>query len=952
MRANYDAVLGFDHFTLKRDPAANAETLSQQLGAIAFPVPPQIDAIAFSRGGLVLRGLMDAPASKLRFQRAVFVACTNDGTLLASPDNWKALIDLYTNLAMAAFHLMQMLPHATAVAVILNEFVETMSSLVKYMVTTAATDQTVPGLSAMTPGGDFLKKVHQDRATGLSGSLNYVISSEFAPVLTGAQAEPKEIPARLLSAIAGGLISQLMHEGNDLVVNASSMATLERSALGLVHDRFDFGKTAKVYHTTYFLRPEVVSALTQWLALVAPAELPASTRGVSNKLRGQILPSVPVTTTRSVTRHIELPASIDQRFMVTHAETPMADVLDSIRDAPTSYVVVKRNFEGQTLHYALPTEKVFSAGASAPGQSIRDALQLHETDASPTASLNDTASSVDAPAVVLTHDRVLGVVCPGKVPVPILWTLPTRLLNPTDEASSAAASRAMPVFRSASPVTATLFLRAEMDDSLVVNKATSVDVTLSREALGGAIGATQGEASGEAQLQNKVAVQLIARSEFILLGQDRYELDIPEVGQPWTGSFDVKPTHTGIGELWAVLSQGSATLATVISTPTVVEKTAKAGRIVGSGSGTEQPSAPAIDQLLIIEQRNGDEIKLFFQLESFTLNILDRYESKPLVGDREKYVNNLYEQIEQRWSSTKDDAANFTSELRDLGTDLFCELVPRELQTRLWETRDQLKSILVISTEPFIPWEMVHLKEPDKPLGEELRFLGQLGLVRWLHQAGYPPLQIKVRPGRVRYVIPDYPDARYALDALKDEREFMESEFGAKPIVPHTTEVRRALTSEPFDILHFACHGEANLDVIQDSRMLLEGRVEGGNYIPEYLAPNAVEYSVRLDQKDGNRPLVFLNACQLGRTGYKLTGLGGFARAFLTARAGAFSGALWSVQDRPATIFAQRFYKELHQGANLSEATKRAREEARQQGDASWLSYAVYGHPLAGLKWS
>jgi CHAT domain-containing protein len=226
-----------------------------------------------------------------------------------------------------------------------------------------------------------------------------------------------------------------------------------------------------------------------------------------------------------------------------------------------------------------------------------------------------------------------------------------------------------------------------------------------------------------------------------------------------------------------------------------------------------------------------------------------------------------------------------------------------------------------------------------------------LGLVRWLHQAGYPPLRINVGPGRVRYVIPDYPDAKYALEALKDERAFMESEFGAKPIVPHLTELRRALTSEPFDILHFACHGEADLNVIQDSRMLLEGRVEDGNYIPEYLAPNAVEHNARLEQKDGNRPLVFLNACQLGRTGYKLTGLGGFARAFLTARAGAFSGALWSVQDRPATIFAQRFYKELHAGANLSDATVRAREEARQQGDASWLSYAVYGHPLSVLKW-
>jgi CHAT domain-containing protein len=87
----------------------------------------------------------------------------------------------------------------------------------------------------------------------------------------------------------------------------------------------------------------------------------------------------------------------------------------------------------------------------------------------------------------------------------------------------------------------------------------------------------------------------------------------------------------------------------------------------------------------------------------------------------------------------------------------------------------------------------------------------------------------------------------------------------------------------------------------------------------------------------------------VGRAGYKLTGLGGFAQAFLSAGAGLFAGTLWSVGDRPAATFAQRFYKELRAGTNLSEATIRAREQARQQGDASWLCYVVYGHPLAML---
>jgi hypothetical protein len=32
----------------------------------------------------------------------VFIGCTNSGTALANPENWKAFLDLYTNLAVVA----------------------------------------------------------------------------------------------------------------------------------------------------------------------------------------------------------------------------------------------------------------------------------------------------------------------------------------------------------------------------------------------------------------------------------------------------------------------------------------------------------------------------------------------------------------------------------------------------------------------------------------------------------------------------------------------------------------------------------------------------------------------------------------------------------------------------------------------------------------------------------
>ena len=46
-----------------------------------------------------------------------------------------------------------------------------------------------------------------------------------------------------------------------------------------------------------------------------------------------------------------------------------------------------------------------------------------------------------------------------------------------------------------------------------------------------------------------------------------------------------------------------------------------------------------------------------------------------------------------------------------IAADLLEELIPVELQQTLWSNRYKIGSIMVISEEPFIPWELVHLKQ-------------------------------------------------------------------------------------------------------------------------------------------------------------------------------------------------------------------------------------------------
>ena len=97
-------------------------------------------------------------------------------------------------------------------------------------------------------------------------------------------------------------------------------------------------------------------------------------------------------------------------------------------------------------------------------------------------------------------------------------------------------------------------------------------------------------------------------------------------------------------------------------------------------------------------------------------------------------------------------------------------------------------------------------------------------------------------------------------------------------------------------------------------------------------------------------PLVFFNACQVGRGGMALTGIGGWARRFVQVGAGAFIGAYWSVYDEAAFAFAKEVYARLLASMPIGEAVKQARIAVRAEGDPTWLAYTVFADPLASVE--
>ncbi len=101
-----------------------------------------------------------------------------------------------------------------------------------------------------------------------------------------------------------------------------------------------------------------------------------------------------------------------------------------------------------------------------------------------------------------------------------------------------------------------------------------------------------------------------------------------------------------------------------------------------------------------------------------------------------------------------------------------------------------------------------------------------------------------------------------------------------------------------------------------------------------------------------SRPLVFLNACHTGETGFSLTGMGGWAERFVRAGASAFIGSLWEVNDVLAAEFAIKFYNELLTGQTLGDAFHAARTHIRTRDDANptWLAYTLYADPNGRVK--
>ena len=260
------------------------------------------------------------------------------------------------------------------------------------------------------------------------------------------------------------------------------------------------------------------------------------------------------------------------------------------------------------------------------------------------------------------------------------------------------------------------------------------------------------------------------------------------------------------------------------------------------------------------------------------------------------------------------------------------------LRAKLWAIRDRIRTLRIQSEEPWVPWELCRLCAPDNAgtiVGD--RFIAESYFVtRWFLEV---PEVRTLSMTRIGLVVP----VTGGVVTAAGERGAVESLATDKRTVTQipcdARELRKHLAMGKYDVLHFVGHGSYAEGDADRSSFKLEN---GTRFSPIHLSGES-------ENLGRAKPIVILNACEVGRSGMTLGGVGGWPRAFVGAGASAFIGPLWKAAESSAAEFSSELYKALLEGISLGEAIHRARI-VRAADDPTWLAFTAYGHPDARIK--
>jgi hypothetical protein len=354
-----------------------------------------------------------------------------------------------------------------------------------------------------------------------------------------------------------------------------------------------------------------------------------------------------------------------------------------------------------------------------------------------------------------------------------------------------------------------------------------------------------------------------------------------------------------------------------------------------------EPAAVA-DLVLTIQSERRDGSVLHFFLHSNSEEI--GYHHAPmgfvrLEGTPLERMQSVYAELSRLTRRVSPNDLDFVQpRLARLGNTLWDELFPPELKQVYWQIRERARTLLIISDESWIPWEIVkpfRFDEGNKRLDDQHlcdRFL----MGRWLSGPAFPAT---IAVQRIQVITP--PPG--TLPWVEVEADYFRSLAESQPgliiytLIGDRAVLLRLFAENDFDILHLTAHGSIDAHIPDNAGIMLADGV---------LRPS--DLSIRSDRVHGHA-LVSINACHGSRSEYPFTGIGSWAeRLVRDMRLGALIGTAWEVDERLAQLFTNTFYEAiLLQGRTLGEGISIARKAIRavDPANATWLSYVLYGDP-------
>jgi hypothetical protein len=655
-----------------------------------------------------------------------------------------------------------------------------------------------------------------------------------------------------------------------------------------------------------------------------------------------------------------LDAVVSRSFVVIRADQTAAEARAGLDAASAAWVIVERPLDDGTAWYLFPIEEARERLDRAPGASIVDALDLHEWSRSSVASADADPSTVSGGDIVLRDGRPIGLIDPrgpsaaiGAEPVGAEAEPEERTTRswhpdaPTAPATPRArrgGQRAKPP-APAEPADEQRSVEAAFPGSVKADAIEWLTVKITNQAA-----TVAGLALGsEVKTGDSLDILIQPRRGFQVVGDSHGSLEVPASGESPELLFKLKAMDVGKGEIRVVVFSHGETLGVITIEPTVEPAPATATRGLTPSAPAEVSAAALVaaspripDLSMFIEEREtGGKLEFTIRLSAsdpaLDLN-LKPFGPFTLEVDPSAFFESFFQEIEDLPGDTPEQRKVADRRLAAKGAYLTETLMPPELRDTMWALRDKLTSIIVQSEEPWIPWELCRLVGKEDGKTVEGPFLCEaFAITRWLPGLGFKrPLRVN----NLALVVP----GDSGLPLATAERDYVLSLAAAGRTVtaidPTFTTVQEAFAAGSYDAWHFTGHGVSKAANPDASAIVLAG---DESLSPEDVSGQAANVGL-------SHPLVFINACQVGRSGMALTGIGGWARRFVQVGAGAFIGAYWSVYDEPAFDFAKEVYARLLAQMPIGEAVRAARIAVRAEGDPTWLAYTVFADPLASVE--